>query len=236
MVKKILFLLTAAAIALFLIVRIALADTDGPNSPATTVDDSTVGTVTWTTPNNSQGQDDTFASAELGDGFGGSTTSHYIKATNFSMSITADSTIDGIVVEVDRHESDAGDNIFDNTVRIVKGNTIGSTDRADSTEWQVGDDDTYFSYGSSSDLWGETWTVADIEADDFGFAISARGGGEGLPAPPGQTHVDHIRITVHFTAPGGAPAADESDWIKGQASSTSEWIKGGSVGTSKWIK
>jgi len=217
-------------------VRSVLAATDGPNSPATTVDDATVGTIAWTDVNNSQAQDDSFAGAILGDGFGGEETSHYIKATNFSFAIPTDATIDGIVVEVDKSELDASDDVFDNTVRIVKGNTIGSTDRADSTEWQVGDDDTYFSYGSSSDLWGETWTESDIEASDFGFAISARGNVSGLPFDP-NARVDHIRITVHFTA-AAAAATDESDWIKGQATSVSEWIKSedGSTGTSKWIK
>jgi hypothetical protein len=51
-------------------------------------------------------------------------------------------------------------------------------------------------YGSSTDLWGTTWTPADINAAGFGAAlavteISSRGANE-------TAHVDHITITVHY--------------------------------------
>ena len=187
--------------------RASGAATEGPNSPGTTVDDSTVGTVTWSNVNNSQAQDDNPADASLGDGFGGASTSHYIKATNFSFAIPTGARIVGIVVEVDKHEGDAGDDVVDNAIRIVKGGTIGSKDQSDATEWQVGDDDTYFSYGSSTELWGETWTESDIENSGFGFAISATGNG-GLSIP-GNTQIDHIRITVHYETTPWDMGADE---------------------------
>lgn len=42
--------------------------TAGPNSPGTTATDNTVGTVSWTNPNNAQVSDNVYASAvDIGD-------------------------------------------------------------------------------------------------------------------------------------------------------------------------
>lgn len=58
-------------------------------------------------------------------------------------------------------------------IRIVKADgTIGTTNKADTaTNWTT--TDTVFPYGSSSDVWDETWTAEDINDADFGVVISA---------------------------------------------------------------
>jgi hypothetical protein len=94
------------------------------------------------------------------------------------------------VVEIERKESGAGA-ASDSRVRIVKGGTIGSTDKASGSEWPT--TDTYATYGADDDLWGETWTVSDINSSGFGVAISARGLASG-----GTASIDHIRITVYY--------------------------------------
>lgn len=92
-------------------------------------------------------------------------------------------------MEIERKES--GANVArDNRVRIVKGGTIGSTDKASASEWPTSD--AYATYGADDDLWGETWTVADINSTGFGVAISALGLGSGTAS------IDHIRVTVYF--------------------------------------
>jgi hypothetical protein len=88
-----------------------------------------------------------------------------------------------------------GLNCSDARVRIVKGGTIGSTDKASGSAWPGSD--AYETYGSSSDLWGETWTDSDINDSGFGMAIAASGTCE--------ARIDHIEITVHYTE---APADD----------------------------
>ena len=62
----------------------------------------------------------------------------------------------------------------DAVVKIVKSDgSIGTTDKADtSTNWTG--TDTYFSYGSYSDLWGESWTDTDINNTNFGVVIAAK--------------------------------------------------------------
>jgi hypothetical protein len=60
---------------------------------------------------------------------------------------------------------------FDERARIVKSDgNIGSTEKA--TQTNITTTDTYYIYGGSSDLWGETWTAEDINDSDFGFVIS----------------------------------------------------------------
>lgn len=77
----------------------------------------------------------------------------------------------------------------DYSVKLIKGGTIGGTDQAGTGSWPT--TDAYASYGNSTDLWGRTWTTADINASTFGAAIAAR-------VQNGTVRVDHIRITVYY--------------------------------------
>lgn len=122
----------------------------------------------------------------------GTSISHYLKVTNFGFDLPADATVLGIEIAVEVKQSgDLGGK--DSTVRIVKGGTIGSTDRSSPTEYPT--TEAYRTYGSSTDLWGETWTVANIEASTFGFALSFQ-----VPAGNVTTvSLDHIRVTVHYS-------------------------------------
>jgi hypothetical protein len=63
--------------------------------------------------------------------------------------------------------------------------------------------DTVYTYGSSSDLWGLTWTPADINSDDFGLAIRLWCGGA-----YGQStiYVDHMYLTVYYEDTGASRA------------------------------
>lgn len=165
----------------------------GPNSPGTSADDSSIGGALsiWSNPNNSQASDNSYATCILTGG------THYLKNTNFGFSIPSGATIDGIVVEIERHDNSGGlGTTKDNAVRIVKGGTIGSTDKSTGTDWAATDPNTYVSYGGVSDLWGETWTDSDINSSGFGTALSAQQGSGG----PGGASCDHVRVTVHYTA------------------------------------
>lgn len=79
----------------------------------------------------------------------------------------------------------------DSRVRIVNGETIGTEDKASASNWPQSD--AYATYGSNTDLWGETWTVAQINSSGFGVVLSAIGVGSGT------AFVDHIRITVYYS-------------------------------------
>ncbi len=84
----------------------------------------------------------------------------------------------------------------DNAVRIVKGGAFGADDHSDGPAWPI-TPEANIVYGSPSDLWGETWTVADINGAGFGAGISGKDGISGDLA-----QVDHIEITVYYSLCG----------------------------------
>lgn len=168
---------------------------EGPNSPDTCSDDATVGTITWVNPGDAISSNDFRATAALVN-----STSHYLKAVDFDFAIPSGATIKGIVVEIERAKQFSGV-VVDSNVRIVKGGAIGSTNKASGTSWPVLGSEAYATYGSSSDLWGETWTDTDINATDFGAVIAAVASGTAT------ANIDHVRITVHYTAAAGGGGA-----------------------------
>lgn len=161
--------------------------TQGPLQPGTAANDTSVGTIAWSTVDNAKASDNAYATALLATI---NVQSNYLKLTNFGFTITG--TPLGALVEVELSKSGGG-TASDVAVRIVKGGTIGATDRSSGVSWPT--TDTYRSYGGSSDLWGESWLVGDVNASDFGFVISAKN----TSASPVTLQVDDVRITWTYT-------------------------------------
>src|SRR4030095_14436324 len=114
----------------------------------------------------------------------------YLLATNFGFTIPGGATITGIQVDVER--SDPNSNTGDFHIQIVK-NGIILTDKSTSLDYPPAD--ATQSYGNAADLWGTTWTVANINAANFGVAIAAQRTHSG-----GQTagRIDRVQITVTY--------------------------------------
>ena len=163
--------------------------TQGANSPGTVASDNATGTIAWVNPTNATSSDNVYAVAT--NSGGSNSPSHYLKATNFGFSIPAGATIDGILVEIEKKSQSAF--CKDINVLIIKSDgSLGTENKADIiNNWSTSD--TYKSYGSSSDLWSETWTLADINDADFGVVISANIIGFTTSS------IDHIRITITYT-------------------------------------
>jgi hypothetical protein len=170
----------------------------GANSPGTVANDATVSGVAWVNPGNAATRDDVYATHTASASV---STSEYLKATNFGFSIPSGATIDGILVEIERKAATNSAFIFirDRYVHIVKADgTFGATNRGDTvTKWSI--TEAYFSYGSSSDVWGETWDAGKINDVDFGVALAI----QGVAGTANVASVDHIRITVYYTAAAG---------------------------------
>lgn len=169
-----------------------MADT-GWVSPGTVVEDTSYGAVHWSNLSNITTSNNSYADFYPGSG---QDLSYYIKPTNFGFSIPSGATINGIEVRIERKQSAFPDYYaYDSRLRIVKSDgTISTTDRADtSTGWTTGD--TQIVYGSSSDLWGETWSYTDINDADFGVAFSV----QGSYIPAVNAFVDAIDIKVYYT-------------------------------------
>lgn len=170
---------------------------EGPRSPGASANDASIGSTAWTNIGSIFLEDGNTAAAIASS----TAASNYLKATTFGFSIPSGATIDGIVVEI-KKQSVSSLWTKDNAVRIIKGGTIGSTDKSLVGDWPSSL--TWATHGSSSDLWGESWSHSDINATDFGVAIS---GIENNGSNFIYGQIDLIRITVYYTAGGGSSGA-----------------------------
>ena len=103
----------------------AFAVSQGPNSPGTMATDLSFGQVSWLNASNASTSNDAYASFT-----GADEVSTYLKATNFGFSLPTGANIDGITTEVERYaDQPLSSTVTDSRVRLVKGGTIGSTNR-----------------------------------------------------------------------------------------------------------
>jgi len=125
---------------------------------------------------------------------------------NFGFAIPAGATITGIRVGLEhRHNNCVQDvGLWNMTLRNDLGNLVGTSQLEADTICHDTDRGEY--YGGRTDLWGTTWTPAQINDIDFGVALNytATGGGgqnDGL--------ADHVNMTVYYTP--GPPAGEFVD-------------------------
>lgn len=165
-------------------------------SPGTVANDNSIGTLAWSDTGNVVANDGAEASVEFDPS---DTISNYLKATNFGFDLPEGATINGILVEIEKNPDIGGgdDFIRDYRVRIVKGGSIGSSDRKKGL-WDS--PLVYTPHGAYNDLWGETWTAEDVNASDFGVAIAVEGV-EVVSTLDAIANIDHIKITVYFNNP-----------------------------------
>lgn len=118
--------------------------------------------------------------------------SYVLRATNFTVGVPVTATINGILVEI-KKDVDAG-SAQDGLVQLTKnGTTRVGTNKADTVNnWS--NSPTTISYGGASDLWGTTWTPADINATNFGVHFAAEAQSDNT-----DIDVDFIRVTVYYT-------------------------------------
>lgn len=165
----------------------------GPLSPGTVGDDPATGLFGYgaamSNVNNVKVSDNVYANNSIGP-----SNNRGLTAQNFGFSIPTGSTIDGILVEVEGKEASGNTRV--NAIKTIKADgTIGTTQKGPSSYWNG--TDTYYSFGSSSDLWGDTWTAEDINDTDFGTVLLVAGYDD-------TCSMDHIRITVYYTAGSSA--------------------------------
>lgn len=167
----------------------------GPQNPTAATNGA--GSRPWGNPTNCYASDDSRAIHT--HTFTGASTTNALIASGFDFSaIPSGATIDGIVLDVERSCSNTAGSPRDSSVRLTKdGSTFVGSDKASGTTWPT--TDAYTTYGGVADLWGTTWTLAEIQASTFGVAVSAqRDAVKGFV----EVRIDHIRITVYYT--GGA--------------------------------
>lgn len=164
--------------------------TSGPFTCGTAADDASVGTVSWSSPG-SVTSDDGINSSATG---GGAAVSHYLKSTNFGFALGTTEAIDGIAFSFERHSQVSA--VSDSAVRAIKGGSISSHNESAGATWSssAGTVDTI---GGPSTLWGESWLYSDINASNFGVALSVQ-----LSSGMTIANVDHVDATVYHHLAG----------------------------------
>lgn len=171
----------------------------GPRFPGTTASLANAGTSenaeAWVNPGNIV-SDNGSEAAITAASYDSPDISQLLVASNFGFTVPAGSTIDGIIVEIDRRNSAGA--ASDNRVQLAKGTTFASlvgNNKADTaTDWPGSA--AIATYGASNDLWGTTWTVTEINASSFAVMLSVQADSANT-----DIQVDYIRVTVHYTAP-----------------------------------
>ncbi|MCK4554879.1 hypothetical protein KAU19_08065, partial [Candidatus Parcubacteria bacterium] len=118
--------------------------------------------------------------------------SQWLRASNFGFSIPSGATIDGIQVQFERYPNAYG-YVNEYDLRVVKAD--GSKSLEDKSDGLWAAPEAYYTYGSSTSLWSESWTPANINDVDFGAVVAV------WVFAGGTARVDHIRITVYYTEP-----------------------------------
>jgi hypothetical protein len=187
------------AICITMVGAIALGQTTvGPNNAGTGSNVNGPGTMSWSNPGNITTAGSPYATASLT----AHATSEYLEGTNYGFSIPTNATIVGIQVTINRQSSSSGggNSVNDITVSLIKGGTITGDNKATTTDWPTSLGTA--SYGSASDLWGTTWTYADINASNFGVALSAYNQSSFSTR---TATVDYMQISVTYTVPAPLP-------------------------------
>ena len=171
---------------------IASADIAGPKSPSKGSNNSSIGSRSWSNTDKIYTSDNNYATVSLDK----DKISNYLVASDFKFSIPTGVVINGIKVEIERKEGNKHSSgyIRDYSLKILKNNTITGTDHAaTSTNWTTSD--LTVSYGSDTDLWGQTWTPSDINSSNFGVAISVK-----CTSDSEDAKIDNIKITVYYSS------------------------------------
>ena len=148
--------------------------------------DTSYGSDSWFSTGNITANDSNVASLLTA----GASTSKYLRGlmSGNEFSLAVDQVIDGIELKIKISQTGGSAASFDR-VRLVKGGTVQSTDRT--TLASLPASLTVVTFGGSSDLWGTTWSVSDINASNFGAVLSV------TYNDPTDSEVDYFEITIH---------------------------------------
>jgi len=148
----------------------------------------------WNNLGNITADDTNYVTAALT----GSETSRYLRARDFGFSIPTGATITGITATIMRQSSSnaGGNSVDDNVVRLMKNLALVGNNYATATDWPTTMSAANYGTGTT-DMWGTTWTEADINNANFGLFLRVTN-----ESTNNRTaSVDYIEITVYYTNP-----------------------------------
>lgn len=169
----------------------------GPLYPGTVASTTNAGTSenaeNWVSTNNVKADDGAESTITVAT-FDSPDISSLLVCYNFGFAIPTDATIDGITVEIDRRNSAGA--ASDNRVQLGKGNAfanlVGTNKANTALDWPASL--TVATYGGAADLWGTTWSPADLNSSTFAVFLSVQ-----ADANNTDIQVDYVRVTVTYT-------------------------------------
>lgn len=174
----------------------------GPNNPTDAISIPVLGKTSWFNAYNIFTGTSLYTISTaliLGD------STQTLMSRGYGFAIPATAVICGIKVDIKKSRDGLKDNVRDGFVKLVKNGTIVGANRSKTIKWPK--NDSIVSYGGATDLWGTTWTPANINAANFGVALSASLKTDltaseflSLPIFP-IAKINRITVTVYYSSP-----------------------------------
>lgn len=172
-------------------------------SPGAAANEAGVGTVAWTNPSNALTSNNVYATASLA---AGGAISNWLRLTSFGHTFPAGAKILGVMGKLERKKSGPALSAVKNSqFKIIKAGVIGGSSRSDSpnpswpTSEAISTVPSLSGVPTVGDLWENTLTAANVEASNWGLALSVQesSGIEGGAV----AELDQITSSVYYTAP-----------------------------------
>jgi len=148
------------------------------------------GSFGWTDSSNVEDNDSTYATS--GIGIGGYDT-HYIYVDNLGFDLPNNATIEGIEIQMHAKSQFSTGGSEKNAQLLKYGSPVGDIDTGNIS---LTSSRSKYLLGADDDLWGETWTVNQIESADFGFRTQFT-----CPSTC-QIDLDYIWVKVYYSVEG----------------------------------
>lgn len=171
----------------------------GGAMPSTVTNNSSTGSLGWSNLLNGISSNNSYISCGTLLGILASAQTNYIQSSGYGFAIPATATVCGIEVRVERNAAGLliGSSITDKNVFLMKAGTQVGTNHASLSGWSGSDGVAV--YGHNADLWGTTWTPAQINASNFGVLFSAQMNA-GLASLFLTANIDAVTVTVYYDA------------------------------------
>lgn len=171
-------------------VTTALAFTVGPYTPGLGSNDPTIGFQAWANPTEISTPGSPYATVSI---IHNSIYSNYLKGSLYGFSIPSGASILGIEVSITRMYS-GHPNVLDNVVSLVKAGVPAGNNKKSALPWTTSL--ASVTYGGPTDLWGTTWSPAEVNAEDFGAVLAVYRDNNGVPTS--TAYVDSMQVSVYY--------------------------------------
>lgn len=165
-----------------------IAYSTGPKYPTTTATTNGTGLDSqWANPANIFADDGNNATSSF---FNTIFQTQELNGATFGFNIPTQSVIDGIKLEMEVPSSNRWDTSA-GYMRLKKAGSVVGSNKAGSATVAPN----VYTFGGATDLWGTTWTAAEVNASNFGF-----GAVFGMTSSPNDfaIAIDYVRITIYW--------------------------------------